>query len=60
VCEYLPDLDLTRPVAVLLIGVLHFIPDDDDPWGIVTRLLDGITGDAYLLSPTPPVRKEDA
>jgi hypothetical protein len=29
--------------------VLHFIPDDDDPWGIVTRLLDGITGDAYLV-----------
>jgi len=29
--------------------VLHFIPDEDDPWGIVTRLLDGITGDAYLV-----------
>jgi hypothetical protein len=42
-------LDLARPVAVLLIAVLHFIPDDDDPWGIVTRLLDGITGDAYLI-----------
>jgi DNA-binding HxlR family transcriptional regulator len=42
-------LDLTQPTAVLLIGVLHFIPDDDDPWGIVTRLLDGITGDAYLV-----------
>jgi hypothetical protein len=42
-------LDLARPVAVLLLAVLHFIPDDDDPWGIVTRLLDGITGDAYLV-----------
>jgi hypothetical protein len=42
-------LDLTQPTAVLLIAVLHFIPDDDDPWGIVTRLLDGITGDAYLV-----------
>jgi DNA-binding HxlR family transcriptional regulator len=42
-------LDLSQPVAVLLIAVLHFIPDDDDPWGIVTRLLDGITGDAYLV-----------
>jgi hypothetical protein len=42
-------LDLDRPVAVLLLGVLHFIPDDDDPWGIVTRLLDGIVGDAYLV-----------
>jgi DNA-binding HxlR family transcriptional regulator len=42
-------LDLTQPVAVMLISVLHFIPDADDPWGIVTRLLDGITGDAYLV-----------
>jgi DNA-binding HxlR family transcriptional regulator len=42
-------LDLSQPVAVLLIAVLHFIPDADDPWGIVTRLLDGITGDAYLV-----------
>jgi S-adenosyl methyltransferase len=42
-------LNLTQPVAVLLLAVLHFIPDADDPWGIVTRLLDGITGDAYLV-----------
>jgi DNA-binding HxlR family transcriptional regulator len=42
-------IDLAQPVAVLLLGVLHFIPDGDDPWGIVSRLLDGITGDAYLV-----------
>lgn len=42
-------LDLSQPVAVLLIAVLHFIPDSEDPWGIVGRLLDGITGDAYLV-----------
>ena len=42
-------LDLSRPVAVLMLAVLHFIPDADDPWGIVARLLDGITGDAYLV-----------
>ena len=42
-------LDLTQPTAVLLLAVLHFIPDEDDPWGIVTRLLDGIAGDAYLV-----------
>lgn len=42
-------LDLGQPVALLLIAVLHFLPDEDDPWGICTRLLDGITGDAYLV-----------
>jgi DNA-binding HxlR family transcriptional regulator len=42
-------LDLSQPVAVVLLGVLHFIPDEDDPWGVVTRLLEGLTGDAYLV-----------
>ncbi|XVU22835.1 SAM-dependent methyltransferase [Actinoplanes sp. CA-054009] len=32
-------LDLDRPVGLLLIAVLHFIGDEDDPWGIVERLL---------------------
>jgi DNA-binding HxlR family transcriptional regulator len=40
--------DLSAPVAVLLIGVLHFIPDAEDPWGIVDRLLAGIHADTYL------------
>jgi DNA-binding HxlR family transcriptional regulator len=42
-------LDLSQPTAVLLIAVLHFIPDEDDPWRITARLLSGITGDAYLV-----------
>lgn len=41
-------LDLSRPVAVLLIAVLHFIADDENPWGITARLLQGLRGDAYL------------
>jgi DNA-binding HxlR family transcriptional regulator/O-methyltransferase involved in polyketide biosynthesis len=41
-------LDLSAPVAVLLIGVLHFIPDAEDPWGVVDRLLAGVHADAYL------------
>ena len=31
-------LDFSRPVAVLLLAVLHFVPDDDNPAGIVGRL----------------------
>src|SRR5881398_3296594 len=31
-------IDLSRPLAVLLAGVLHFIPDADDPQGIADRL----------------------
>ena len=31
-------LDFTRPAAVLLLAILHFIPDADDPQSIVPRL----------------------
>jgi S-adenosyl methyltransferase len=31
-------LDFTGPAAVLLLAILHFIPDADDPQGIVVRL----------------------
>jgi DNA-binding HxlR family transcriptional regulator len=42
-------LDLARPVAILLLGILHFIPDADDPWAITGRLMNGITGGGYLI-----------
>ena len=42
-------LDLTRPAGVLLIGVLHFIPDSDDPYGIVARLMTGLPSGSYLV-----------
>lgn len=35
-------LDFDRPIAVLLLGVLHFVPDADDPAGIVARLRDAL------------------
>jgi S-adenosyl methyltransferase len=41
-------LDLTQPVAVLMIAVLHFIPDDQDPGGIVRGYLRRIGGGSYL------------
>jgi len=33
-------LDFTRPVGVLLVAVLHFIPDAEDPAGIIEELAD--------------------
>jgi S-adenosyl methyltransferase len=42
-------LDLTRSVGVLLIGVLHFIPGADDPYGIVARLMAGLPSGSYLV-----------
>ncbi|SRR6266508_3318788 len=41
-------LDFTHPVAVLLLATLQLIPDSDDPYQIVARLLDGVPSGSYL------------
>nr|WP_044888091.1 MULTISPECIES: SAM-dependent methyltransferase [Frankia] len=41
-------LDLTRPVALSLIGILHFFPDEVDPYAIVARLLDALPAGSFL------------
>jgi SAM-dependent methyltransferase len=42
-------LDFTRPVAVLLLAVLHFIPDADGPAGIVAALASALAPGSYLV-----------
>ncbi|WP_371573964.1 SAM-dependent methyltransferase [Streptomyces sp. NBC_01314] len=42
-------LDLTRPVALLLLDVLAFVRDDEDPYGIVRRLLDALPCGSHLV-----------
>jgi hypothetical protein len=46
--ELLRTLDLSQPVGLLLIAILHFIPDADDPYGLVGRLLAGLPPGSYL------------
>jgi trans-aconitate methyltransferase len=41
-------LDLGQPVAVMLIGILHLIPDADDPAGIVARLMGALAPGSWL------------
>ena len=41
-------LDFTRPIALTLLGIMGQIPDSDDPWGIVRRLLDALPKGSYL------------
>jgi len=41
-------LDFSRPVAVMLVGILQCIPDEDDPRGIVAALMDGVPPGSYL------------
>jgi DNA-binding SARP family transcriptional activator len=42
-------LDFSHPVAVMLIGILHCIPDADDPCGIIQRLLAAVPPGSYLV-----------
>lgn len=41
-------IDFTRPVALLLVAILHFATDEEDPAGIVATLLDALPGGSYL------------
>lgn len=45
----LQTLDLSRPVVLMLVAVMHFIPDGDDPYGIVQRLLDALPTGSHLV-----------
>jgi O-methyltransferase involved in polyketide biosynthesis len=41
-------LDLTQPVALLLLGVLHHIPDTDQAYSIVRRLMAALAPGSFL------------
>jgi hypothetical protein len=41
-------LDFSRPVAVMLLGILLFIPDADDPWKITGQLMDALPPGSYV------------
>ena len=42
-------LDLSRPVAVMLVAVLHMLRDDEDPRGIVSRLMSAVPPGSFLV-----------
>jgi hypothetical protein len=41
-------LDVGQPVAVMLIAILHLIPDSDDPWTLVADLMAAAAPGSYL------------
>ncbi|HVT66852.1 MAG TPA: SAM-dependent methyltransferase [Trebonia sp.] len=43
-------LDFGEPVALMLVAVLHFFPDDEDPAGIVSSLIDALPPGSYLVA----------
>jgi SAM-dependent methyltransferase len=55
-------LDFSEPVAVLTVAVLHFIPDSEDPVGIIGRIGESVVSGSYLVlshfAPDPNRRSE--
>jgi len=45
-------LSLSEPAAALYLSFLHFVPDEDDPWGMVHRLMDRLAPGSYLVVST--------
>lgn len=41
-------IDLTQPVGLLLVAILHFVADEENPPGIVTTLRDALPDGSYL------------
>jgi hypothetical protein len=41
-------LDFSQPVAVTMLALLHVIPDSDDPYAIVAKLMDAVPSGSYL------------
>ncbi|MFE9207446.1 SAM-dependent methyltransferase [Micromonospora sp. NPDC007230] len=42
-------LDFDRPLALMLVAVLHFLTDADDPYAITRRLVDALPSGSYLV-----------
>ena len=42
-------IDFSQPVAVLIVAVLHVIPDESDPYGAVARLREVMAPGSYLV-----------
>ncbi|NUP41516.1 MAG: SAM-dependent methyltransferase [Streptomyces sp.] len=53
-------LDLDKPVALSLNAILHFVPDDQDAYGLVARFVDALpSGSALALSHCTPEFDEE-
>jgi hypothetical protein len=46
-------LDFTQPVAVMLLGIINFVVDDDEAAAIVRTLLDAVPSGSYLVMSHP-------
>jgi hypothetical protein len=48
-----PDIGLSQPVALILLGIIGYIVDDAEAYVIVNRLLDALAQGSYLVLSDP-------
>jgi O-methyltransferase involved in polyketide biosynthesis len=41
-------LDFTQPIAIMLLGILHFVADDDETQRIIDRLMDAVPSGSHV------------
>jgi hypothetical protein len=41
-------IDFTRPVALMLVAILHFVQDDDDPAAVIKALVEALPAGSFL------------
>jgi hypothetical protein len=41
-------IDFAEPAGVLMTSVIHFVPDEMDPWGLVARYMAAVAPGSYL------------
>lgn len=51
--EAAQTLDFGQPIALMLLIILHMIPDADDPYGIVGSLVEALPSGSYLVLAHP-------
>ena len=43
-------LDFTKPIALMLVAILHFVPDEAEPRRVIQTLLDALPSGSYLVA----------
>lgn len=53
-------LDFTQPVALMLVGIINYITDDEEAYAMVDRLVGALPSGSYLVisHPTPEIYRE--
>jgi hypothetical protein len=46
-------LDFGQPIAVMMLGVLHLVRDEEDPWSLVERWMAAVPVGSYLVISHP-------